>query len=331
MSWMNWLAAGAAAADYLNRDSTNRKNDARVQEALAAAQEEINNGADIAYDLIASGQAEAAAAVIAGAEGAAEALLEWYGVSEAVQREFYQIASEKLQPFVQLGISAFDEMASMLGIADSKGQIVPYDLRKLEDTPGYQFQFDQGTKAVQRSQVGRQLSGRAAKELVGYGQGLAQQYFNTRLAQLQSLGQFGANAASNQAQAALSTGQNIGQGALNTGANLARVLMDEGGSLANIATGAAANKANVEQNRSEQLQNTQLTGAIAANESANQQAQGFSNLLTSTLPLLTSMGSNSSTLNRVSTTGNNLMRPKYTSNGNYASALNTGGVRFGPY
>lgn len=306
---MNWLLGGAAVLDYLNREDTADENLARTEEALAAAQEEINEGADLAIQLIQQGQGEAAAAVMAGAEGAAEALLEWYGVSEDVQREFYGYAREVLQPFVDLGISAFDEMASMLGIADSQGNVVPYDLRKLEETPGYQFRAEQGTQAVERSQIGRQLSGRAAKELMRYGQGLAAQYFDQRISQLAQLGQFGANAASNQAQAALGTGQNIAQGALNTGANLARVHMDEGNSLANIATGAATNQANIEQGRAQNLSNIQLTGAQAANNANNARTEGFTNLLTGTLPLLSTIGSESSPLNRVSTTGN-LMRPK---------------------
>jgi hypothetical protein len=318
MNWLKAITAGAGLYDAKRRNDTTRQNLARTQEALAAAQDEINQGADLAYELISGGHAEAAAAILAGSEGAAEAILEWYGVAEDVQREFYRVASAKLQPFVDLGLSAFDEMASMLGIRNSQGQVVPYDIRDLEQTPGYQFQFDQGTQAVERSQVGRQLSGRAAKEMAQYGQGLASQYFNMRLGQLQSLGQFGAQAAGQQAQAALSTGQNIGQAALNTGTNLGNIMMREGESMANLHSGLATNLSNIEMGRSGALADIQLSGAQAANEAANARQENRTNLLTNTLPLLQNLSSGSSPLTRVPTTPR---RGNYTASGNYAGGI----------
>lgn len=290
MAFLDFLPAIGSVLDYFNQDRTTDQNLANTQEALSAAQNEINQGADIAYDLIASGQAEAAAAIIEGSEEAASYILEWYGVAEGVQREFFNIASQKLQPFVDLGLSAFNEMASMLGIAGSDGKVVPFDLRKLEETPGYQFQQQEGQKAVERSQVGRNLSGRAAKEIMRYGQDLAQNYFHARLGQLSQLGQFGAQAAGNQAQIAAQTGSNLGQTAMTAGTNLARIAQGEGEAMANLATGTANNLASIELDRSDDLQNVQLSGAIAQNNANTQQADNFTNLLETTIPILSSSG-----------------------------------------
>ena len=295
---------GLNVLDFLNQNDTSSDNLAAVQEALAAAQEEINQGADIAIDLIEAGEGQAAAAIFHGAEQAAGHVLEWYGISEGLQREFFNIAMQKLEPFVNLGISAFDEMASMLGIKNSQGELVPYDIRKLEQTPGYQFQFDQGQKAVETSQVGRHLSGRAAKELTVYGQGLASQYFNNRIAQLSNLGQFGANAAANQASIATNTGANLGRTAFSTGTNLGNIEQQKAGNLANIYTNSANNQAQVETNRSNNLVDVTLAGVEAETNANQQEANNFSNLLQGTMPLF---NAGSPVVNRVSTTGYNLL------------------------
>jgi hypothetical protein len=81
--------------------------------------------------------------------------------------------------------------------------------------PGYQFQLDQGTKALQNSQAanGGVLSGAALKDLIGYNQGMASTGYqnawnrwNTQqgntYSRLGSLAQLGQSAASNQASGA---------------------------------------------------------------------------------------------------------------------------------
>ena len=101
----------------------------------------------------------------------------------------------------------------------------------METSPGYQFRLEEGMKGLERSQAGRRLSGRAAKEAMRYGQGYASEEFGnqfSRLATLAGYGQAGvqtsaasnpANAISNiysqqgqtQAQAAMAGGQAINQ------------------------------------------------------------------------------------------------------------------------
>jgi len=85
--------------------------------------------------------------------------------------------------------------------------------------PGYQFAFDEGTKALQNSAAARGIlnSGATAKALTRYGQGVADQQYGNYFARLQSLaglgqtattstGQFGAQAAANQGNALMAAG-----------------------------------------------------------------------------------------------------------------------------
>lgn len=69
----------------------------------------------------------------------------------------------------------------------ANASLVNYDpTAALRNTPVYQFRYDTGLNTVMNQQTGRQLSGRAAKELERYGQGFASNEFgnefNRRLA-----------------------------------------------------------------------------------------------------------------------------------------------------
>ena len=60
---------------------------------------------------------------------------------------------------------------------------------RLEQTPGYQFQMTQGTKAIARSQAARGMlrSGNTQLGIQAYGQGLAEQTFNTYMNRLSGI------------------------------------------------------------------------------------------------------------------------------------------------
>ena len=303
MSLLAGAQIGLGVLGFLDSKKTNNQNSAATAEALAAAEEEINNGAQIALDMLYQGQAEAAAAIMMGAEEASAHILNYYGVAENVQREFYQEAAAKLQPFADLGLNAFDEMASMLGIKNSGGEIVPFDLRNLEETPGYQFQQGEGQKAVERSQAGRNLSGRASKELLEYGQQVASSYFNTRLSQLGALGSVGANAASQQASLAASTGANLAQTATSTGNNLANIAMTEAEGIANIGLATSNNAIQLENNRSNNLVDLNLAGTQAQNTARTNDSNNFQNLLEGVGTVLPAFGDKTPVSTRTSASG----------------------------
>lgn len=104
----------------------------------------------------------------------------------------------ELQPFLQTGTGANGKLASLLGVggdptASGYGSLTtPFTPGSLASDPGYQFDLQQGTQALQNSQAakGGLLSGAAQKELADYSTGLADttynQAFNRKLQQNQA-------------------------------------------------------------------------------------------------------------------------------------------------
>ena len=107
-------------------------------------------------------------------------------------------ADERIQsltaPAQQANTNALNQLQATMGLG---GQDAAGLQALLEATPGYQFQRDQGRRAVERSGAARGLleSGAILQELERFGQGLASQNFGNYQQQLLSL----ANATSNQA------------------------------------------------------------------------------------------------------------------------------------
>ncbi len=92
----------------------------------------------------------------------------------------------------------------------AQGKLTPQQvIDKLSNTPGYQFQLNQGLDAVQRaaSAQGTLGSGRMLQELANYGQGLAQQTYGSHLDRLASLVGMGQQSATGQSNQAAQLGQ----------------------------------------------------------------------------------------------------------------------------
>jgi len=104
-----------------------------------------------------------------------------------------------LDPYAQTGQSANSQLAKLLGIDPNADASTIQDA--LRNTPGYQFQLDQGTQALDRSAAARGglFSGRAAKELQQFGQGLGDQTYQSAIANLRPSVGTGLTAASGQA------------------------------------------------------------------------------------------------------------------------------------
>lgn len=133
--------------------------------------------------------------------------------SVAEQRRQYNQTRKDFAPWREVGRTALTELGALYGVGE-KGMVAPevqqaaYD--RFREAPGYQFAFDEGIRALDRSASagGRLMGGGYGRELVRYGQGIADQQFNTyadRLAALAGTGQSstaatanaGANAAAN--------------------------------------------------------------------------------------------------------------------------------------
>lgn len=91
--------------------------------------------------------------------------------------------------------------------------------QNLQNTPGYQFQFDQGQKALTNSLAAKGLlnSGAAVKAMERYGQGLATTNYQQYLDNLARGAGLGANAASQNASNTLGTTNAIAQSMLGAG------------------------------------------------------------------------------------------------------------------
>ena len=124
--------------------------------------------------------------------------------SGRIQREQYKQTRADLAPWRAVGEQALYEYADILGIPapgaegaptiDQEGNVLAPDYSKFYESPGYQFELEQGTKAVERSQAARGLlgSGQTLKAIKEYGQGVASRgyegYMN-KLAGLAGIGQ----------------------------------------------------------------------------------------------------------------------------------------------
>lgn len=101
-------------------------------------------------------------------------------------------------PFLSAGQGATNQLSSLLS-TPGQGLLTPWGqtftaptAQQAEQTPGYQFQLQQGLNALQNSQAGQGglLTGRSLKDLNSFAQGLAsenyQNTFNNALTQYQT-------------------------------------------------------------------------------------------------------------------------------------------------
>lgn len=126
----------------------------------------------------------------------------------AVQKAQYEQTRADLSPYRTAGAGALPVYQDSLGLNGEAGYANA--LSKFQTGPAYQFQFNQGVDALEKSMAarGKLFSGQTGKALTAFGQGLANQEFGgwqNRLAGLSEMGQnaaaqtgsFGANAAAN--------------------------------------------------------------------------------------------------------------------------------------
>jgi hypothetical protein len=116
--------------------------------------------------------------------------------------------------------------------------LMPYEwagAKGFSQTPGYKFQMDQGVQALDRSASARGLmgSGRTAKELTRFGQGLANQEYNNWLNRIASFAGMAPQATS----AVGGVYGNLGASGYNSANNLAGLAMERGATDATAAQG----------------------------------------------------------------------------------------------
>jgi hypothetical protein len=151
-------------------------------------------------------------------------------------------AQALLNPYIQSGNQANSRLSDLLGLSSNAGAAGYGSLSKqftapdLANDPGYQFQLEQGNKALDRRAAagGGYFSGAALKAAQDYGQGLASTTFNDA---------YNRDVANKSQLYSMLSGQSgTGLNAANAGAGLAT---DIGSAKANATMGSAGNISNL--------------------------------------------------------------------------------------
>lgn len=148
--------------------------------------------------------------------------------ASAVQRHEFNVTNQQMQPYRQSGYGALNKLNALEGITptDSHGHPIAgsqpsaaTEENALTSTPGYQFQYNQGLRALDHSAAanGTRLSGAADKAAIKYGQGYAQNAYDDQINHLMGLAGHGQNALNTTAQMGANTANSIARNDLAAG------------------------------------------------------------------------------------------------------------------
>lgn len=182
------------------------------------------------------------------ANTAANAQIESAQIAANTQLQMYNQSQQTLSPYVTTGNNALAQISKLYGIGGpgggANGQPDTVAMMKaLTNYPGYQFAFDQGLQALDRSAAskGLLLSGGQLKDVTNYGQGMASQQFGNYVGQLNALSNLGENAAAMTGNNAIATGQGVASSQLAAGNAAAQGILGAGqAGAAGIVGGANA-------------------------------------------------------------------------------------------
>jgi hypothetical protein len=189
-----------------------------------------------------------AGASIIGGNNAASAQKASAADATAAQEQMFNITQQNLEPYNTTGQSALAKENALAGTFNYQ----PTEAQT-EQTPGYQFNLNQGLKATQNAAAARGLgtSGAALKGAASYASGLADSTYqnqfqnalssyNTNLGSYQNIANVGENAAAGVGNAATSTGAAIGSNIIGSGNAQAASYMNS----ANAISGAGQSGVN---------------------------------------------------------------------------------------
>lgn len=124
----------------------------------------------------------------------------------AVEQAQYQQTRTDLAPYMGQGTMALSDINKLMANPSSVAQL-----------PGYQFQLQQGTDAIQNSAAANGLTGNTLKALSDYGQGTASSYYNNYWNQLMQMANLGQTSAAGVGNIGASTANSIGQNTIGAG------------------------------------------------------------------------------------------------------------------
>lgn len=212
---MPWIAAGISAAAAVGTTLySNSEASGRQQDAIKAQQAQSGSVGP------ALGQAATAGAGLL-VNGAANSRQQ--GIIGAAQDK----AVGALAPYADTGAPATRALSDFAGL--NGPDAANNAMAMFHSSPGYQFQLDQGLRAVDSAGASKGLerSGPLLQAEQAFGQGLANQDFGNYLNRLSGYAGQGLQAAGNQAQTFVSGATQqaglVGQGAANTNAGIGQL------------------------------------------------------------------------------------------------------------
>ena len=168
--------------------------------------------------------------------------------SVAEQRRQYDLTREDLGPYRRTGTNALANYAGLYGITQEEGEAGVLSTEEMQafrdrftETPGYQFRFDEGIRALDRSAsaTGRLRGGGYTRELQRYGQGIAADEFQNYANRLSGIAGMGQGATTTTGTLGVATGANIGNTLQAGAAQQGNALMAAGTARASGYAGAA--------------------------------------------------------------------------------------------
>jgi hypothetical protein len=187
--------------------------------------------------------ASAAGSAVAAGE-AADATRDASRAAISEQEKAREEQAKLSAPYRQLGESALPQLQTLLGIApagQSPAQTTQAQLDALRNTPGYQFQQQQGTQSTinAATAMGLGLSGNTLEGLSKFNQGLADTTYQQTVGNLQNAVSTGQAAAAGQAAHVGEAANNISNIDVNQGNTLAGIRANEVAGITKAVGGAA--------------------------------------------------------------------------------------------
>jgi hypothetical protein len=187
----------------------------------------------------------AADAQVSAANNASANSLQAARESNALQKEMFDKQVELQSPFRQAGLTGQNRLMDLLGLSGNTGAQgygsanEKFSMGDFTADPGYQFRLQQGQQALDRSASARggMFSGRAAKDLMNYGQGAASQeygnVYNRKFNEFQTNRANTLNPLQSLSGMAQTSSNTLGNAASNYGTNVGNTLTSTAGMVGN--------------------------------------------------------------------------------------------------
>ena len=191
------------------------------------------------------------------ASTAADAQVQSAQLANQTQSNMFNQQQANLQPWKQSGQMSLADLNNLMFNADGSTNMSsilnqPFTAAQYHQSPGYQFQMQQGIDAIQNSAAAKGLTGNTLRELMSYGQGVANQDYwnaynaytqnqNNIFGRLNTMSGTGANAAGGIANLGMNTANNISNNLIGAGNATAAGIVGSANALSGGANSAIQN------------------------------------------------------------------------------------------